>query len=337
MPQSPTMLPQAAPDTTAAAPPDTTQLIDIGEINNAFSQGIALFLEGDFEGLYELLYQSAINLTGLLLGNGLQALLTFLTLYVIYWVIDRALHQVLERSARIEAGLQSLLQRSYRVVAYVFIGAMVLSQLSVNVTALVAGLSIAGIAVGFAARDSMENFISGVTILVDEPFKVGDYIVVDNEYGQVHEITLRSTRIRTVRNEIMVLPNTQMITSRVVNHSKQNTLRIDIDFGIAYKEQPAAARRVLLPVTEGDDRILPRPEPSVIVTEMADSSVNMKLRFYIRDASEELAVRWEYTEKVRETLREADIEIPFPHLQLLVDEAKAFADAPFMHRSQNGG
>ena len=335
MPQSLTALPQAAPD-TSAAPPDTTQLINIGEINNAVSKAIALFLEGNFDGLYDLLYQSAINLTGLLLGNGLRALLTFLTLYVIYWAIDRTLHQVLDRSTRIEAGLQSLLQRSYRVVAYVFIGAIVLGQLGLNITALVAGLSIAGIAVGFAARDSLENFISGVTILVDEPFKVGDYIVVDGEYGQVHEITLRSTRIRTVRNEIMVLPNTQMITSRVVNHSKQNTLRIDIDFGIAYKEVPAEAREVLLPLVERDDRILPRPEPSVIVTQMADSSVNMKLRFYIRDASDELAVRWEYTEKVRETLREADIEIPFPHLQLFIDEAKAFADAPFMQPSRNG-
>jgi len=343
MPQLPTTLPQAAPDTaaaasdTAAAASDPTQLINFGEINNAFSRALALFLEGRFEELYNLLYESAINLAGLFLSNGLTAFLTFLTLYIIYWVVDRTLHQVLERSARIDAGLQSLLQRSYRVVAYIFIGAMVLSQLGVNVTALVAGLSIAGIAVGFAARDSLENFISGVTILVDEPFRVGDYIVVDGEYGQVHEITLRSTRIRTVRNEIMVLPNTQMITNRVVNHSKQNTLRIDIDFGIAYKEIPAEAREVLLPIVEGDDRILSRPEPSVIVTQMADSSVNMKLRFYIRDASEELAVRWAYNEKVRETLREADIEIPFPHLQLFVDEAKAFADAPFMQpKSTNG-
>ena len=334
MPQSLTPLPQAAPDTTSATP-DSTQFLNVGEIDNAFSQAIALFLEGDFDGLYDLLYQSAINLTGLLLGNGMQALLTFLTLYVIYWVIDRTLHQVLDRSARIEPGLQSLLQRSYRVVAFIFIGAMVLSQLGVNVAALVAGLSIAGIAIGFAARDSMENFISGITILVDEPFKVGDFIVVDGEYGQVHEITLRSTRIRTVRNEIMVLPNTQVITNRIVNHSKQNTLRIDIEFGIAYKEVPAEAREVLLPIVEGDDRILPRPEPSVIVTEMADSSVNMKLRFYIRDASEELAVRWAYNEKVREALREADIEIPFPHLQLFIDEAKAFADAPFMPPSRN--
>lgn len=335
MPQALTALPQAAPD-TSAAPPDTTQLINIGEINNAFSKAIALFLEGRFEELYNLFYESAINLVGLLLSNGLMALLTFVTLYLIYWAVDRTLHQVLDRSSRIEAGLQSLLQRSYRVVAYVFIGAIVLGQLGLNVTALVAGLSIAGIAVGFAARDSLENFISGVTILVDEPFKVGDYVVVDSEYGQVHEITLRSTRIRTVRNEIMVLPNTQMITNRVVNHSKQNTLRIDINFGIAYKEVPAEAREVLLPIVEGDDRILPRPEPSVIVTEMADSSVNMKLRFYIRDASEELAVRWAYNEKVREALREADIEIPFPHLQLFIDEAKAFADAPFMQPPRTG-
>lgn len=336
MPQLSTTLPQAAADTTAAVP-DSTQFINFGEINNAFSRALALFLEGRFEELYNLLYESAINLAGLFLSNGLTAFLTFLTLYVIYWVVDRTLNQVLERSTRIDAGLQSLLQRSYRVVAYIFIGAMVLSQLGVNVTALVAGLSIAGIAVGFAARDSLENFISGVTILVDEPFRVGDYIVVDGEYGQVHEITLRSTRIRTVRNEIMVLPNTQMITNRVVNHSKQNTLRIDIDFGIAYKEIPAEAREVLLPITEDDDRVLARPEPSVIVTEMGASSVNMKLRFYIRDASEELAVRWAYNEKVREALRDADIEIPFPHLQLFVDEAKAFADAPFMQPKPTNG
>jgi small conductance mechanosensitive channel len=338
-------LPQAAQDTTAAVA-DTTQSVDLEDINNAFSRALALFLEGEFDQLYDLFYDNAINLVGLFLSNGLTALLTFLLLYAIYWVLDRALHQVLERSKRIDAGLQGLLQRSYRVVAYIFIGAMVLGQLGVNVTALVAGLSIAGIAVGFAARDSLENFISGVTILIDEPFRVGDYIVVDGEYGQVHEITLRSTRIRTVRNEIMVLPNTQMITNRVVNHTMQNTLRVDIDFGIAYKEIPDEARQVLLPIVENDDRILSRPDPTVIVTEMAASSVNMKLRFYIRDASNELSVRWEYMEKVRETLREADIEIPFPHLQLFVDEAKAFADAPFMHpqngkhrpdSSQNGG
>ncbi len=313
---------QAAPDTSRASAQPSTMAEGLGTINNTFGRIINLLAEGRWNEMYDLLYEETVNLIGLFLQNGLEALLAFVVLYAIYWGIDSTLQRVLDHSKGLDKGLASLLQRSYRVVAMVFIGAMVLGQLGVNVTALVAGLSIAGIAVGFAARDSLENFISGVTILVDEPFKVGDYIQVEGEYGQVSEITLRSTRIRTVRNEIMVLPNTQMITQPVVNHTKQNTLRVDIPFGIAYEEFPDEARAVVLALPADDDRILTRPEPTVVVTEMAGSSVNMVLRMYLRDPSEELPVRWAYTEKVREALRAADIEIPFPHMQLFLDEAK---------------
>ena len=312
----------AATDTTAADP--ATGAVE--RFNEFFQEVIRLFLAGDWEGLNVLFYEGGVRLLGLFLENGLKALAAFLVLYVIYKGIDKTLHRVLTHSSGIDAGLQSLLQKSYQVVAFVFIGSIVLGQIGVNVTALVAGLSIAGIAVGFAARDSLENFISGVTILVDQPFRVGDHIVVDGEYGRVSEITLRSTRIQTVRNEVMVLPNTEMITQRVVNHTKQNTLRIDISFGIAYKEFPDEARQVLLPLVEDDDRVLSTPSPSVVVTSMGDSSVDMVLRFYITDPSQELPVRWEYTEKVREALREADIEIPFPHRQLFLDGADGLKD-----------
>jgi small conductance mechanosensitive channel len=311
------LLPNAPSDTTG-----TDLAADAVErFNQFFQEIIRLFVAGDWEGLNALFYEGGVRLMGLFLENGLKALAAFLVLYAIYKGIDKTLHRVLSHSRGIDAGLQSLLQKSYRVVAFVFIGSIVLGQIGVNVTALVAGLSIAGIAVGFAARDSLENFISGVTILVDQPFRVGDHIVVDGEYGRVSEITLRSTRIQTVRNEVMVLPNTEMITQRVVNHTKQNTLRIDISFGIAYKEFPEEARQVLLPLVEDDDRVLSTPSPSVVVTSMGDSSVDMVLRFYITDPSQELPVRWEYTEKVREALREADIEIPFPHRQLFLDGA----------------
>jgi small conductance mechanosensitive channel len=221
-------------------------------------------------------------------------------------------------------------------VAYVFIGFIVLSQLGVPITPLVAGIGFAGIAVGLAARDSLENFISGITILIDRPFRVGDFIEISGQFGKVHEITLRSTRIQTVRNQIIVMPNSQMITQQLINHTMQNTLRVDIPFGIAYKEFPQEARDVVVELAADDDRILSRPEPTAVVTEIADSSVNMALRFYLRDPSEEIPMRWEYTEKVREALREADIEIPFPHRQLFLDEAKAFEDAPFMQRRTNG-
>jgi len=313
---------QGAPQESPSADSTTVdQAVD--QFNNTFGTALEYFLNGNWDGLYELLSSGLVHLTGLFLERGLQAFAAFLLLYVLYRLLATALFRVLDQSESIEPGLQSVLLKTFRVVTLLFIGIIVLDQLGLNVTVLIGGLSIAGVIAGFAARDSLENFISGITILVDKPFQVGDYIEIDDEYGQVDEITLRSTRIRTVRNEIIVLPNLEMITQQVINHTKRNVLRIDVDFGIAYKEYPEEAREVVLPLVEDDDRIFSEPSPSVVVTSMNDSSVDMALRFYVRDPSQEVPIRWEYTEKVREALREADIEIPFPHRQLFLDEAKA--------------
>ncbi|MFP4228895.1 MAG: mechanosensitive ion channel family protein [Salinivenus sp.] len=323
---------QAVPsDTTAGSTADTTAMDQaVNQFNNAFGHALQLFLNGNWGALYDHLTNGVLHLTGLFLERGLQALAAFVLLYIIYRLLATALFRVLDQSPSIEPGLQSVLLKTFRVVTFIFIGTIVLDQLGLNVTVLIGGLSIAGVIAGFAARDSLENFISGVTILVDKPFRVGDYIEIGDEYGEVDEITLRSTRVRTVRNEIMVLPNSQMITQELINHSKRGILRVDIPFGIAYKEHPEAARQVVLPLTADDDRIFREPSPSVVVTSMSDSSVDMSYRFYIREPSKEVPIRWEYTEKVREALREADIEIPFPHRQLFLDEAKALENTPLL-------
>lgn len=307
----------------------------VNQFSNAFSEAFRLLYRGHWDALYDHLTTGALQAFGIVTERGLQALLALLLLLVIYRLLYLTIEQALDRSDSIEPGLQSLLLKTFRVISFFFIGTVVLDQFGVNVALLVGGLGIAGVIAGFAARDSLENFISGVTILVDKPFRVGDYIEINDQYGQVDEITLRSTRIRTVRNEIMVLPNLQMITQRVINHTKRNVLRIDIPFGIAYKEYPDEARQVLLPLVEDDDRILSEPPPSVVATEMSESSVDMAFRFYLRDPSEEVPVRWEYTEKVREALREADIEIPYPHRQLFLDEAKAFENTKLLEESNS--
>ena len=321
-PQSPAQQLPSSQDTTATDTTAVDQAVD--QFSNAFSEAFRLLLAGNWEGLYDHLTDGALYLSGLFAERGLQALAALLLLYAIYRVLYLPLERALDRSDSIGLGLQSLLLKTFRVVTFFFIGTVVLDQLGVNIAVLIGGIGIAGIVAGFAARDSLENFIAGVTVLVDKPFGVGDYIKVNDQYGQVDEITLRSTRLRTVRNRIMVLPNTEMIKEKVMNHTKQNVLRLDIPFGIAYKERPDEAREVLLPIVEDDDRILSDPSPTAVVTEMDDSSVNMLLRFYLRDPSQEVPMRWEYTEKVRETLRDADIEIPFPHRQLFLDEAEAF-------------
>jgi small conductance mechanosensitive channel len=252
----------------------------------------------------------------------ISALVVLAVLYVVYRSLGHLLRRILTHSGRVEEGIARLALKTYRVVSAILIGIMVAAQFTIDVTALLAGLSIAGIAVGFAARDTLENFIAGITILVDKPFRIGDQVEVEGTFGVVDEITLRSTRLRTQNDQVMILPNTFVINNKVLNHTLRSTLRIEIPFGIAYKEYPAAAREVVLELLEGDDRVDPERPPTVVVTAMGASSVDMALRFHIRDPLLEVPIRFEYVEKVREALRSADIEIPFPHLQLFIDGAK---------------
>ncbi len=314
-----------APAVADSAVADTTNAISL-ITENLQETGRAL-REGRFEDVYEQLSTALIHFV---VDGLIPALITLLLFVLVYRVVASLLERGLRRSRRVGLGVRQLVIKSFRLVMYSFAAIVVLDQLGMNVGALIAGLGIAGIALGFAARDTLENFISGITILLDQPFRVGDNVEVEGTFGAVQEITLRSTRIRTLNNEVAVLPNAHMIQQKLINHTLLGVLRITVPFGIAYKEYPQEAREVVLKLTESDGRLHPDYPPQVVVTAMNASSVDMELRLFLKDPKLEVAVRLEYIEKVREALREADIEIPFPHLQLFIDEAQAFQDAPFM-------
>jgi len=144
----------------------------------------------------------------------------------------------------------------------------------------------------------------------------------------VKEISLRSTWIETPSNTVLVMPNTLMINQKLINFSRHGVLRVDVDFGIAYKEDIDRAREVVMSTVRDEDRITSDPGAQVVVTELGDSSVNLQLRLFVNDSSLEYPLRFEYTEKVKKALDAADIEIPFPHLQLFIDEAKAWQEEP---------
>ncbi|BBM69148.1 mechanosensitive ion channel family protein [Rhodothermus marinus] len=324
---------QTLADTQAAAP-DTADVIT--ELSQQVSATGQLLVSGQWDQVLPRIQEGLAGLAVSAIPRLTGALFVFLFFYAIYRVVGAVLRRALRHSRRIDATLEHLLMRSYRLIGLSFITVMVLAQLGINVTALLAGLSIAGIAIGFAARDTLENFISGLTILIDRPFRVGDPVEISGTYGIVEEITLRSTRVRTLNNEVMVMPNVQMINQKLINYGLKDALRIEIPFGIAYKEYPEEARRVVLRLTEGDERLHPDYPPSVVVTKLNDSSVDMVLRLYIRNPHDAVPMKFEYTEKIREALREADIEIPFPHRQLFIDEAKAFERATWMRPASNG-
>lgn len=255
------------------------------------------------------------------------AVIVLVVFYILYRILFALVRKGLQRSTVVDDGLQTLTLQGLRVASSVFIGVMVLGELGFNVAVLIGGLGVAGLAVGFAARDTLENVISGITILMDRPFRIGDRVVVKGTYGTVREITLRSTRICKPNNEIMVIPNLQMINEPLFNQTMLNPLRIDIPFGIAYKEFPQEARTVILQLAKEDERLHPEYPPRVSVTALNESSTDMVLRIFVKDANEKIDIQNEYTERVREALRKADIEIPFPHIQLKMGEPVVLGNA----------
>lgn len=335
-PRSVQQAPQVAPDSAAidtSAATDTTAadtLNTLTQLNENLGEAGDLLFSGEWGLFLSTLYEGLADLVVAMIPRLIGALFVFLLFYVLYRGLRTLLQRGIKKTKYIDAGLENLLLQTFRLVALVFIGIMVLAQLGLNVTALLAGLGVAGIALGFAARDTLENFISGVTILIDRPFRIGDHIVIEGTFGAVETITLRSTRLRTLNNEIMVMPNSHMINQQLINHTMVSPLRVEVPFGIAYKEYPQQAREIVLALAEGDERLHTSYPPAVAVKALNDSSIDMVLWLYLRDPKREVPIRLEYTEKIREALRQADIEIPFPHLQVMVDEAKAFANTTLM-------
>jgi small conductance mechanosensitive channel len=196
------------------------------------------------------------------------------------------------------------------------------SQLGINVTAALAGLGVAGIALGFAAQETVANMIAGFLVFWDRPFQIGDYVTTQGMYGRVQEITMRTTRIRTMENTYAVIPNKQIIGDLLVNHSMYGVTRVNVPVGIAYKEKIAEARAVLLPAISKVDGVVESPAPDVVAIELGGSSVNLMARVWISDSALEKPVGQAVLEASKVALDEAGIEIPFPHLQLFVEDVR---------------
>lgn len=240
---------------------------------------------------------------------------------VIFFRVTRPLLTKVFNRARFQPALTDLLVTKIYRYAIIGIGLiMAIDQLGVNVTAALAGVGVVGIAIGFAAQDSVANVISGILIFWDKPFVVGDFIETEDEYGRVTHITLRTTRIRTPRNTYVVIPNKRIIDEVMENYSQHGELRVDVPVGIAYKEDIARARAVILEAVTALEVVLDEPAADVVVDELGDSSVNLKVRAWIFDAKDQQAMRFQLLEVSKVALDEAGIEIPFPHLQLFVDD-----------------
>ncbi|MFP4498877.1 MAG: mechanosensitive ion channel family protein [Vulcanimicrobiota bacterium] len=245
------------------------------------------------------------------LPNFLTSLLILLIFYILLRVVLKIAESTME-SLNWEKAVQQLLVGVLKATIIAFAIITAAGQLGINVASLLAGLGVAGLAISFAAKDSLENLIAGVTILVDKPFRVGDLVEYDNSFGYVVNITLRTTRIRTIENYIVVVPNSKMVSSVITNRSLTTNTNVFFEVGIGYESDIDRARKIALETLDNDERVLNTPEPAVVVKDLGDSSVNLRVKFTVADPALEIPMRFEYIEKVKKAFTTQGINIPFP-------------------------
>ena len=187
----------------------------------------------------------------------------------------------------------------------------VAQMIGIATTSFVAVMGAAGLAVGLALQGSLSNFAGAVLILFFKPFKSGDYIEAGGKEGTVKEIGIFTTKIATVDNKIVYIPNGQLANSNITNYSEEPTRRLDIVFGVGYGDDLKKAKDILNKVIANDSRFLKDPEPVVAVLELGASSVDIAFRPWVK-AEDYWAAKFDTLQLVKETFDAEGISIPFP-------------------------
>ena len=228
----------------------------------------------------------------------------------------RMLKSIMQKS-NVEPGVITFLSSLAKYALYFVLGMVILSQFGVTSASVIAVLGSAGLAVGMAFQGSLSNFAGGVLILLLKPFVVGDYIVENGggQEGTVSEIGIFYTKLLTVDNKAIYLPNGALSNNSIVNVSAMAKRRVDIEVGVAYNSDLAKVKAVLTDIATNEEARLENEDMNVFVSSLGDSSVNMGVRIWV-SSGDYWAAKWRMTEEIKLALDKNGIEIPFPQVDV---------------------
>lgn len=257
----------------------------------------------------------------MIMEYGPKVLLAIVLLIVGLWVIKGVVNKMAKmlQSRDVDPGLIPFLRSIVGIIFKVMLVISVIGILGVETTSFIAVLGAVGLAVGMALSGTLQNFAGGVIILIVKPFKVGDLIDAQGYIGTVTEIQIFNTILKTPDNKTVIIPNGELSTSAMVNLSTEATRRVDLVFGIGYPDDIDQAKAVLMQLLVEDDRVLKDPAPSVVVKELAGSSVNFNVRPWVK-AGDYWGVYWDLQEKVKKAFDAENISIPYPQMDVHLDK-----------------
>lgn len=204
----------------------------------------------------------------------------------------------------------------------IIIGTIVaLQQVGFNLTAFLTGLGIAGFTIGFALQDVSKNFISGILLLVERPFEIGDSIKVADYTGSVVAVDLRATEIRTLDGTVVFIPNSAIFTNPITNYSKATRRRVDISVGVGYDSDPELVRRTALQAIDTIPGLLREPAPSVLFQNFGGSTIDLTIYFWVdTQKMDPFAAKDTGLLAINKAFQQAQIEMPYPTQTLLLLE-----------------
>jgi len=270
----------------------------------------------DASNLFEKAYE-------LIVVYGLRVLAAVVILIVGRWValgLARLIKRIMVRS-KVDETLVSFVRNLSYVALMAFVIIAALNQLGIQTASFIAVLGAAGLAVGLALQGCLGNFAAGVLMIIFKPFKVGDFIDAAGTAGTVEKIEIFTTQLKTPDNKTVIIPNAKVTGDNITNFTVKGTRRVDLVFGIGYGDDIDKARAVIKEIIDQDARVLKEPEPVIVVSELADSSVNFTVRVWA-SATDYWPFYFDTIEKVKKQFDARGVSIPFPQRDVHIYEHK---------------
>ena len=248
----------------------------------------------------------------LIMQYGSRVLLALVTLCIGWWLINRLTNRVgaLLALRNADQALQGFVRSLANIILKILLIVSVASMIGIETTSFVAAIGAAGLAIGLALQGSLSNFAGGVLILLFRPFRIGDWIEAQNVSGTVDNIQIFHTILRTGDNRTVIVPNGILSNGIITNTNRQPTRKIVFDVSVDYEADLKKAQQVLLDMAD-DPRVLKDPAPQAVVTVLGDCAITLQLRVWTKTGDMGDVVS-QFNIEVRDRLKEAGIDIPYP-------------------------
>lgn len=272
----------------------------------------------------EFIEENSEMITEMAMTYGTKLLLAIVVLIVGFWLIKRVV-SVLDRvldNRGVEVTLSRFLESLTGILLKALLLISVASMVGIETTSFIAVLGAAGLAIGLALQGSLSNFAGGVLLLLFKPYKVGDVIETQGHRGTVNSIQIFTTVLKTPDNKTIIIPNGPVANNSIVNYSTEPTRRCDMVFGISYGDDIDKTKAVLKRLIDAESRVLKDPEPALMLSELADSSVNFTLRLWV-NAADYWGVYFDMHEAVKKTFDAEGISIPFPQRDVHIHQTQS--------------